>query len=425
VTGRATIQRLALARAVSGSGSTAAYTALTYAVYHETHSAVWVSVSIMATFGVAGLVAPVSGWIGDHYDRRRVMIASDLSAAALSCGVAAVAGTAWAMVVLTLAVSLAESPFFPASSAAVPNLVEDADLAWANGLLASSRSFGVLAGPIVGGVTIGTLGTAGAFLCNAASFLLSAALVVTARGRYSVTHVPHGLPSGGGLSAGYRFLVHDPVARLVAPAMGILFLGMGIGMTADAPLIARLHLGPLSYAALVFCWGGGEVAGGLLFPRLARRLHTTVSEVRALGLALVGVAVGMGGVVAWPHIWFILAVTVAGGLFASPTFALRQGLLQRRTPDAMRSRVIAAVDTLTDGGQVLGLGLAGAIIGAGGPLAAYGASGLTIAAAGLVVLLVSSTAGFAAASEESPLPEPPPVGSMRFPHVAAEQGDPL
>src|SRR5690242_12687771 len=89
--GRGTIRRLALARAISGSGSTAAYVGLSYAVYHETHSAAWVSAAIFSTFALAGLAAPVSGWIGDHYDRRRVMIASDLAAAAFSVGVAAVA----------------------------------------------------------------------------------------------------------------------------------------------------------------------------------------------------------------------------------------------------------------------------------------------------------------------------------------------
>jgi MFS family permease len=178
--------------------------------------------------------------------------------------------------------------------------------------------------------------------------------------------------------------------------MAVLFLGMGLGMTADAPLISRLHLGPLSYAALVVSWGAGEIAGGLLFPRLARRLPTQLSEVRALGLCLVGVALGMGGVVIYPVLWFVLVVTVAGGLSAAPTFALRQGLLQRRTPDALRSRVFAAVDTMVDGGQLVGLAVAGGVIGAGGPLAAYGASGLVIAAAGLGVLAASAAAGFAA-----------------------------
>jgi MFS family permease len=379
----------------------------------------------MATFGAAGLAAPVSGWIGDRYDRRRVMIVSDLAAAVLSVGVAAVAGTPGLMVALTLLVSLAEAPFFPASSAAVPNLVDDDDLPWANGLLASSRSVGILAGPIVGGVTVGTLGAGGAFLCNAASFLASAALVAGASGRFSADARERARPSAGALSAGYRFIARDPVTRVVSPAMAVLFLGMGLGMTADAPLIVRLHAGPLSYAALVVSWGAGEIAGGLLFPVLARRLHSTLAEVRALGLALLGVAVGMGGIVAWPHLWFVLAVTVAGGLFASPTFALRQGLLQRRTPDALRSRVIAAVDTMVDGGQIVGLAAAGLVIGASGPLAAYAASGLVIVTASLVVLVASSTAGFAAASETVMVDEQPPVGSARFPHVAAEQADPL
>jgi MFS family permease len=233
------------------------------------------------------------------------------------------------------------------------------------------------------------------------------------------------LPDAGRLSAGYRFIWRDPVTRLVSPANGLLFVGMGLGMTADAPLISRLHAGPLSYAALVTSWGAGEIAGGLAFPRLARRLHTTLSEVRALGSALVGVSIAFWGIVLWPHLWFVIVVTVAGGLFAAPTFALRQGLLQKRTPDALRSRAIAAVDTLTDGGQVLGLIAAGVTIGVGGPLAAYGVSGVIMAIAGAVVLVVALTPGFAAASEEALVPEPLPVASARFPHVAAEQGDPL
>jgi hypothetical protein len=236
----------------------------------------------------------------------------------------------------------------------------------------------------------------------------SAALVAGARGRFSAAERDRPLPDAGRLSAGYRFLWRDPVTRLVSPAMALLFLGMGLGMTADAPLIARLHAGPLSYAALVVAWGAGEIVGGLLFPLAARHLHTTLTEVRALGLALLGVAIGMGGIVVWPHLWFVLVVTVAGGLFAAPTFALRQGLLQRRTPDALRSRVIAAVDTMVDGGQVAGLVAAGLVIGPAGPLAAYGFSGVAIAGAGLVVLATSSTRGFAAASEEAPLAEPSP-----------------
>jgi hypothetical protein len=64
--GRGTIRRLALARAISGTGSTAAYVALSYAVYRHTHSAAWVSASILVTFGVSGFAAPVSGLRGSN-----------------------------------------------------------------------------------------------------------------------------------------------------------------------------------------------------------------------------------------------------------------------------------------------------------------------------------------------------------------------
>ena len=74
---------LATAEAISATGSLAAYTALTYEVYHLTGSAYWVSTAAFASFALAGAAAPFAGWLADRYDRRRVMIASDLSAAAV------------------------------------------------------------------------------------------------------------------------------------------------------------------------------------------------------------------------------------------------------------------------------------------------------------------------------------------------------
>ena len=325
------------------------------------------------------------------------------------------------MVALTLAVSLAEAPFFPASSAAIPNLVDEEDLAWANGLLAASRSVGVLAGPVLGGVTVALLGAGGAFLCNAASFLVSAALVAAAHGSFSAAAHGRVLPDASGLSAGYRFLWRDRVGRIVSPAMGLLFLGMGLGMTADAPLIARLHGGALSYAALIVAWGAGEIAGGLLFPRVARRLahHALGGAGARRRAARGGRRDGRDRRLAPP----VVRAPGHGGRRAVRRADVRPatGPPAEAHPGRASSRVIAAVDTLSDGGQIVGLVAAGAVVGARGPLAAYGASGLVVASAGLVVLGLSATAGFVASSEESPLPEPPAVGSARFPHVAAEQ----
>jgi MFS family permease len=74
-------RRLALSRLVSLTAGSAAYIALIAALYQHTGSAIWVSAALFA--GVVGSVigAPAAGWIGDWFERLRVMVGSDLAAA--------------------------------------------------------------------------------------------------------------------------------------------------------------------------------------------------------------------------------------------------------------------------------------------------------------------------------------------------------
>src|SRR5919108_778935 len=81
--GRAAVRRVAFARAISLTGSQAALAALAYIVYRLTdNSAAWVSLTLLLTMGVQGVVQPIASWFGDRFDRRRVLVVSDLLAAA-------------------------------------------------------------------------------------------------------------------------------------------------------------------------------------------------------------------------------------------------------------------------------------------------------------------------------------------------------
>ena len=123
---RSAVQRIAVARMVSMAGSEAAFIALMALIYERTGSAYWASAALAGTIGVVALASPVAGTIGDRYDRRVVMIVSDL-AAALGFLALALAESPLAIVVLVTLASLAETPFMPASKAAVPNLVPEED----------------------------------------------------------------------------------------------------------------------------------------------------------------------------------------------------------------------------------------------------------------------------------------------------------
>ena len=147
---------LAAANGISATGSLAAYTALTYEVYRRTGSPYWVSAAAFVSFALAGAAAPVAGWLADRYDRRRVMIGSDLAAAAVYLAAAALASSPLALIALTALGAAAQAPFRPASMAALPNVAAPEDLNWANGLLGSTLSAGIVAGPVVGGLLLST-----------------------------------------------------------------------------------------------------------------------------------------------------------------------------------------------------------------------------------------------------------------------------
>ncbi len=74
---RRAVRRLAFARGLSSTGSRIAG-ALSFLIYERAGSAIWLAGTLFFTFGVTGALTPFAGKIADRYNRRRVMIASDL-----------------------------------------------------------------------------------------------------------------------------------------------------------------------------------------------------------------------------------------------------------------------------------------------------------------------------------------------------------
>src|SRR4051812_10104653 len=77
------VRRLAAARCISLAGSDATGVAIGFALYAQTGSAQWLSLSLLLTIGVGALLAPLGGRAGDLFDRRRLMIGAELAACAV------------------------------------------------------------------------------------------------------------------------------------------------------------------------------------------------------------------------------------------------------------------------------------------------------------------------------------------------------
>jgi MFS family permease len=124
----------------------------------------------------------LGGVASDRLDRRRVMLAADLVRAAVIglLGLLALTGhlRLWHLFLLAIMYGLGAGFFGPAFDAIVPDLVARDVLAPANSVDQILRPVALrLAGPALGGWLIGTWGTGGAFLLDAATFLVSAAML--------------------------------------------------------------------------------------------------------------------------------------------------------------------------------------------------------------------------------------------------------
>jgi MFS family permease len=355
--GRGDIRRLAAASAISGTGDWAASTALALAVYAKTGSAVWLSVSFLLTRLPSALVAPVSGIMADRLDRRRIMITCDLLGAVTYASMA-VTSAPLPLIVLGSLAALLHAPFGPASRAAVPNLAGAADLSWANGTLSAASNVGELAGPALGGVLYAVVGAGPAFWANAASFVASAGCIAVIRGRFRAETPPSSAGGESGVWAGVRFVWRHGTLLTLTAVGAITFMATEIAAVADLPLIHEFGVGGVGYGIMNVVWGVGALIGSLV----AARVVTSRSEPAAavLGCLVFGVFVAAVGL----SPWFAL-VPLFSLLFAfSDAFAFVgfNGIYQRRTPDAIRGRVFAAVGAVMTLATAVGFGFAGFLV---------------------------------------------------------------
>src|SRR3990170_4318367 len=364
---KSNVRRLAIGRLISVTGGAAAYTALNYTVWERTHSPFMQALSLLLTFGVAGMVGPFTGALGDRFNRRTVMIWSEAISA---CFFAAMvfAKDPGVLIALAFGSAIAELPFFSASRAAIPNLVEsEEDLSWANSMVSMGVHAGIAVGPVIGGGLVAILAPgempsadrlhlAGAvvFGLNTISFLVSLAVTLTVRGRFEEERSSDPHPEHEGLFAGATYLFREPVLRRMAFAWLVFVLGMGMGMVADAPLAESFGTGGWGFGLLIACWGTGSVLGTAI-----GRWMNARTEPLWMGFGAAGVAVSAFGVGLFGLFPLVLVSLLVMGTSDGVSIVAENGIMQRRTPDAVRSRTMAALEA------VLSLGLAIAYLAAG------------------------------------------------------------
>jgi MFS family permease len=369
---RTAVRRLALGRAISVAGTFAAGTALLYTIYRETQSTAWISATMLLTWAVIGFFSPLAGALGDRFDRRRVMIASESAAALCWFAMAFVTQSPAVLLAIAFASSVVEVAYFPASSAAIPNVAGEEHLSWANSLLSVGRYAGLTFGPIAGGLLVAVIGPEWVFAANGVSYLASVALTWSVRADFADPDRDKESEEHRGVLAGFRFVRRDRVLRLLALSFMVFILGMATTLVADPVLADEFGTGSLGFGLITALWGAGTIAGVWLGRRI-----TEESEGRWMVGCSVLVALTGFGVALSPWFGLVLFWMFAFGATDGPTQVIEQNLLQRRSPDVVRSRVMGAWETLMHGSLVVALVAGGWIVSVLGPRGAYAIGGVT------------------------------------------------
>jgi MFS family permease len=380
VEGRVAINRLAFARLISQTGSVGAFTALAYHLYSLTGSPIWQSAGILAAVSVGGVAQPIAGALADRVDRRRLMIASDLAGALVSLVIVPLVDVPLALVALVAVGALVEAPFPPASRAAIPNLIGEDDLAWANGRISAAGAIGFVLGPAFAALLLAGPGAAGVFVASAVTFSISAVLVTTLHGAsFRAEAQPQG-DRDGGAGAGLRAIRADRGLTLLLLGEVVAFSGIGIAITADAPIAKLFHQTEFGYAAMITFWGAGTLVASVVTGRVMRkgleaRWLVAGMAVLGLGCLVIGVA----------PIWVVVLIgNVVGGLGMGANETSRQTLVQRRVDDAVAGRVFAALEFAAIGALAVGTALAGPILEAAGAQWPYTICGVTFVLGALI-----------------------------------------
>jgi MFS family permease len=374
-----------LATVVSNIGTWMQNTAAAWLMTSLTSSTLMIALVQTATTIPIFVLALPAGVLADIIDRRRLILMTQLwmLAIATALGLLTLVGlvSPWSLLALTALLALGSAMNAPAWLSIIPELVPRPLLGAAISLNSASFNLARAVGPAMGGLVVASLGPAGAFLLNAASFLAVVWVVYRWR-RHPTVQEEAGTGLGAAFRAGIRY-VRDTTMLHAVLARAIAFMLCGIALLALLPSLVRHELGldAVAYGWTLGSFGAGAVLGALLQPyvRYLLKLETMVS------LATVWFAVVLLFTAYEQRLFMVCLLMVNAGASWLMVVANYHTTIQVVTPSWVRGRVLAVFLLCVFGAMAVGSALWGTVAAAIGLRSA-----LQVAAAGLVLGLCAT-----------------------------------
>jgi MFS family permease len=328
-------RRLFVAQSVSFAGTMVTYVALPYQAYQLSHSSLVVGFLSVAEVVPVVLVGLLGGAMADAFDRRTMVLWSEVGLAA--CSLVLVANASlwvprlWPLFVIAVLAATFDSLQRPSLDAMVPRLVPTEDIPAAIVLSNLRSSVGMVAGPALAGGLIALAGLGIAYGLDVATFSVS---LLALFGLAAVPPAADAEPLGlARIMEGLRYArSRQDLLGTYAVDMAAMFFGMPQALFPQlathfggAGVLGLLYAAP-AVGTLVVGATGGWVGG-----------------VRRQGRALVFAACGWGlAIVAFgfaASLWVALVLLAVAGGFDTVSGFMRSTIWNQSVPDSLRGRL--------------------------------------------------------------------------------------
>jgi MFS family permease len=347
--------RLLAGEFVSSIGDWLYLVALLIVVYQESRDPVLLGIVGAARVLPYVILSIPAGIVADRYDRRLILLVTDLARGAIMLALAWLVAThapiVW-IVVLSIVAACFSAFFSPTIGAYLPSIVgNEAELGPANSAWSTLDNLAFIIGPAIAGLLIATSGLTAAFVLNAASFAIVAAVLwglpsVRPGARESPDDAARDPAAADSDDAGSR----ESLLTIVRPVLGLTLADVtagfafgGLGVLTVLLAIQQLGAGEEGTGYLNAGIGVGAVVGAVLSGALSTSARQRMILVAGLFVFAAGLV--LLGVVSSLAVAFVaMAVASAGSLVAE---VVSTTIFQRLVPYAVRGRALGVAATLT------------------------------------------------------------------------------
>jgi MFS family permease len=325
---------------------------------------------LMLCFTVPMIVFGVfAGVLADRYDRKKIMIISDIIRAVVVVGVV-FSSSIWVVYLLIFVKSSFGALFSPAKNGVIKEVVPDQQMQQAVAISAMIDNGSKIVGPMISGLLVASAGVYWAFYLDAGSFLLSALLLLGVRSRVLI-HSEKAEESSRenqsffkGVKEGFVFMKTVPIIFSGLMVLSLVLLVLQIADTQIMILLREIKGAPIELAGYSMAASGAGMF--IMSAILSKKEIRSVIYYLSFGAIVIGAGFASTVLIMdlpvvllkiiYPIIFFLVGIA-AGGVFVPFNVCA-----QKNTPVHMSGRVFGTINSVTTGAAIVGMIIGGVLV---------------------------------------------------------------